>query len=115
VLPLLVGRARASMVADVLELVWGGAETVVVTSTDLSHYLPHDMAVRIDRRTADLIVERDHEHLASDAACGAVAVRGVLEVARRRDLPGRLVDLSTSGDTAGDRDRVVGYGAFAIA
>jgi MEMO1 family protein len=115
VLPLLAGRADAATVADVLELVWGGPETVVIISTDLSHYHPYDVAVRIDQATADVIVHRDHERLAGQDACGAVAVRGVLEVARRKGLTVSLIDLCTSGDTAGDRDRVVGYGAFAVA
>ena len=114
-LPLVAGRSDADTVADVLETAWGGPETVVVVSTDLSHYHDHATAEVLDRRTAELILARDHQALRGRDACGAVPLRGVLEVARRRDLHVALLDLRTSGDTAGPRDRVVGYGAFAVA
>jgi AmmeMemoRadiSam system protein B len=114
-LPIVVGDARPVDVAEVLDLGWGGDETIVVASTDLSHYLEHQAARAVDRDTAHLIVARDVDALDPSRACGARAVAGVLEAACRHDLGVRLLDLRTSGDTAGPRDRVVGYGAFAVA
>jgi AmmeMemoRadiSam system protein B/AmmeMemoRadiSam system protein A len=115
VLPLVAGRVAAQAVARVLEQVWGGPETAIVVSTDLSHYHDHDTAVRLDRATAEAIVARRPEGVGPDRACGVYAVRGLLVVAERKELDVRLLDLRTSGDTAGARDRVVGYGAFALA
>jgi len=111
--PLAVGRATAEAVAEVLELLWGGLETLIVVSSDLSHYLPYDHAQDLDRRTcadiSDLALLASHEQ-----ACGATAVNGLLLAARRHQLRPHLLDLRNSGDTAGDRDRVVGYAAFAF-
>lgn len=112
--PLLVSRADARVVADVLGLLWGPT-TLVVVSTDLSHYEDIDTARRLDRATAARIVTRDGGHIGPYDACGAYAVRGLLEYARRHDLAVRQLDLRTSGDTAGPPERVVGYGAFAVA
>ena len=113
-LPLAVGDARPDDVAAVLDAVWGGPETLVVVSSDLSHYLDYETARRRDRRTADAVVAQDPAAIDDDDACGARPVRGLLVAARRRGLVVRLLDLRSSGDTAGDRDRVVGYGAFAV-
>lgn len=114
VLPIVVGDARPPEVANVLQRVYGGPETLLVVSSDLSHYLDYTTATTCDRGTADLIVARRFEDIASGHACGAAAVRGMLELARRRGLGVRLLDLRNSGDTAGSRDEVVGYGAFAV-
>jgi hypothetical protein len=114
VLPLVVGSTDARTVADVLDTVWGGPETLIVVSSDLSHYLDHETARRRDRATADAIVCGDVASLTGDAACGAAPLRGLLLAAAEHGLHGELLDLRTSGDTAGDRDRVVGYGAFAF-
>ncbi len=113
VLPLLVGRAAPGVLADVLDALWGGGETRIVVSTDLSHYHDDATAKAIDRETAEAIVARC-ETLHPERACGAGAVLGLLEAARRHDLTVRLLDLRTSADTAGDSQRVVGYGAFAL-
>lgn len=113
-LPIAVGDASAAAVATVLEAVWGGPETLVVVSSDLSHYLDYDAAAARDRRTAAAIIAADPAGIADDDACGARPVRGLLVAARRHGLHVRLLDLRSSGDTAGDRDRVVGYGAFAV-
>ena len=113
-LPVVVGDATIEEIASLLEAVWGGSETLVVVSSDLSHYLDHATAVVRDRRTAAAIVAREPERVGDDDACGACALRGLLAVARRRGLPIRLIDLRTSADTAGESDRVVGYGAFAV-
>jgi MEMO1 family protein len=112
--PFVVGGAEADDVAEVMDNLWGGPETLIVVSSDLSHYLPYAEAQRVDRATSDNILERrpltHHEQ-----ACGATPINGLLEIARRKDLVASLLDLRNSGDTAGDRDRVVGYGAFAFA
>lgn len=113
-LPLAVGDATTDEVADVLDAVWGGPETLVVISTDLSHYHPYDDAVRLDTRTAAAVVAADPDAIGDRDACGARPLRGVLAVARRRGLRVEQLDLRNSGDTAGDRRRVVGYGAFTV-
>lgn len=114
VLPLVVGRADADTVAGLLDALWGGLETLIVVSTDLSHYHPYDVATALDRRTADRIVGGDADGVRAEDACGAAPLRGLLVAARRHGLRTELVDLRNSGDTAGPRDRVVGYGAFAL-
>lgn len=109
--PLAVGRASAAQVAEVLECLWGGDETLIVISSDLSHYLPYATARETDSNTARHIVALD-AHIDHQQACGATPVNGLLLSARRHGLQAKLVDLRNSGDTAGDRSRVVGYGAF---
>ncbi len=115
VVPLVVGQVPSSLVAEVLDEVWGGPETLVVVSTDLSHYHDHQTAQTLDGRTAATIVAKDAEGLGSGDACGMFPLRGFLVAARRRGLDVELIDLRTSADTAGDPGRVVGYGAFAVA
>ena len=111
--PLAVGHAAPKDVAQVLDVLWGGPETLIVVSSDLSHYLAYRDAQAIDQATAGAIiglsVDIDHKQ-----ACGATPVAGLTLVARRRGLRPELVDLRNSGDTAGDRNRVVGYGSFAF-
>ncbi len=106
--PLAVGHVSPGEVATVLERLWGGDETLIVISSDLSHYHGYETARRLDRETADRILRleplEDHEQ-----ACGATPINGLLEVARRKALTPTLLDLRNSGDTAGDRSRVVGY------
>lgn len=113
-LPLLVGRATPDEVADVLVEFLVEPETTVVLSTDLSHYLPYDEARQRDAHTAQRVVERDWRHIADEDACGAYPLRGLLLAAERLSLPVQMLDLRNSGDTAGPRDRVVGYGAFTV-
>ncbi|CAA9270738.1 MAG: COG1355, Predicted dioxygenase [uncultured Acidimicrobiales bacterium] len=115
VLPLAVGRTRPEDVADVLDVVWGGPETIVLASTDLSHYQGYSEARVRDGRTAAAIAALEPEAIGDGDACGAYALRGLLSAARARQLTVEQIDLRSSGDTAGDRERVVGYGAFAIA
>lgn len=110
VVPLAVGRAAPAEVANVLEALWGGEETVIVVSSDLSHYLPYDVGRAEDERTCKRIVALDGP-IDGDKACGAGGLNGLLTVARRRGLVGEVVDLRSSGDTAGPRDEVVGYAA----
>jgi AmmeMemoRadiSam system protein B len=113
VLPLVVGEADGDEVAEVLEQVWGGEETALVVSSDLSHYLPAEAAERVDRDTAGRILALAGP-LAARQACGAAPINGLLSTARRRGMAPRLLDLRHSGDTSGDRGRVVGYGAWAF-
>jgi AmmeMemoRadiSam system protein B len=118
VCPIVCGHASARDVASVLERLWGGPETLIVVSTDLSHYLAYDVGRELDTRTANKIVALD-SNLEGEEACGYVGLRGLLEVAKKRGLVCRLLDLRSSGDTAGrERDHhvsgVVGYGAFAL-
>ncbi len=114
VVPVAVGIATPTQVADLLERLWEAADLIVV-STDLSHYLDRATAERMDRATADAVVARDPDAIGDRAACGIYALRGLAELARRRELEVRSLDLRTSADTGGGPERVVGYGAFALA
>ena len=111
--PLAVGSASAADVAEVLEKLWGGEETLIVISSDLSHYLPYSTAQDIDRETVQHILEFD-TNLVGEQACGAHALNGLLLAARRRGLTAKLLDLRNSGETAGDKQQVVGYAAIAM-
>lgn len=110
--PLVVGDAAPGEVAGVLEKLWGAAETLVVVSTDLSHYLPYRDARARDEQTARRIEAL--EPVGEEDACGAAPLNGLLALAGPRKMRVRRLDLRNSGDTAGDRSRVVGYGAFAL-
>jgi AmmeMemoRadiSam system protein B len=109
--PIVTGDAEPDEVADVLEKLWT-TETLVVVSSDLSHDLPYDRALEVDAATAAAVEALDVDGIGPHRACGAVALRGLMEWARRRKLEARCVDLRSSGDTAGPKSRVVGYGAF---
>jgi AmmeMemoRadiSam system protein B len=111
--PVVVGDAGPGDMARLFDEVWGGPETLIVVSSDLSHYLPYDAARERDRDTARRIVAME-ANLVGEQACGAAPINGLLEAVRERGLQPELVDLRNSGDTAGDRGRVVGYGAFAF-
>lgn len=110
--PLVVGQARPGEVDEVLERLWGGDETLIVISSDLSHYLPYSQAKAIDTQTSSAIEALREQDIGFDQACGALPVRGLLMAARSHGLHCRTVDQRNSGDTAGPRDRVVGYGAY---
>ena len=112
VLPVTVGRTTPVEVANMIEAL--PQDALVVVSTDLSHYHDAATAQRLDRRTADAMLERDPARIAPEDACGAFALRGLLELARRRDQRIELLDLRSSADLGGEPDRVVGYGAFAV-
>lgn len=112
-IPLAVGETTPEEVAEVLEQLWGGAETLIVVSSDLSHFLPYRNAVEFDQATARQILEMDWT-LKPDQACGCMPVNGLLMAAKKHGLKQSLLDLRNSGDTAGSKDRVVGYGAFAF-
>jgi len=113
IVPLAVGDASEHEVAEVIERLWGGPETLIVVSSDLSHYHPYSVAQTIDRATAAAILALDTP-LDHGQACGATPINGFALCARRRGLKAELLDLRNSGDTAGDKSRVVGYAAFAF-
>lgn len=110
-IPLAVGNAEPEAVAEVLDHLWGGDETLIVISSDLSHFLPYATAQQVDRNTCQHILALDTD-IHPEQACGAFPINGLLLSARRRGLQAQLIDLCNSGDTAGDRERVVGYAAF---
>lgn len=112
IVPLVVGDASPDLVAEVLERLWGGEETAVVISSDLSHYLPYETGRRVDEATARAI--ENLEPVTPAQACGARPLNGLVAFARSRGLSVELLDLRSSGDTAGPRDEVVGYGSFAV-
>ena len=112
--PALAGDVPTETLADALAPLWEMAETLVIVSTDLSHYHPLEVARELDRRTAEAIVSRTWEEIGREHACGAVPLRAVLELARRGRRPIEELDVRTSGDTAGPPERVVGYGSFEV-
>jgi len=112
-LPLAVGMATPDEVAEVLETLWGGDETLIVISSDLSHYLPYAIAQRVDNSTVQDIL-RLRQPIETDHACGGIPVSGLIVAARRHNLTPHLLDLRNSGDTAGSHDQVVGYAALAF-
>lgn len=113
--PIVVGHATADEVAEVLDHLWGGDETLIVVSSDLSHYLPYARAQATDARTCRAIETLNDSAIGDDQACGRLPVQGLLRIARQRQLTATTLDLRSSGDTAGDRSRVVGYGAWVFA
>lgn len=112
--PLVVGKTEPDAIAQVLERVWGEAETLIVVSSDLSHYHDYETARRRDQATARAIEQLHPEAIGYEDACGRDPINGLLHFARRHGLQARTLDLRNSGDTAGPPDRVVGYGAFAF-
>jgi AmmeMemoRadiSam system protein B len=112
IVPFLVGGADAETVAEVLEALWDGDRTLIVVSSDLSHHHSYEEARRLDQATARAIERLDSEALGPRSACGRNAIVGLLHAARKHGLNCRTVDLRSSGDTAGPRDRVVGYGSW---
>jgi hypothetical protein len=112
--PLVVGDASAAEVAQVIDALWGGDETLIVISSDLSHYHSYAEAQRLDTATSHAIEQLRYEDIGYDDACGRVPISGLLYSARRRGMHMTTLDLRSSGDTAGPRDRVVGYGAYVL-
>ncbi len=116
IVPLLAGgdAGAAAAVAAALEEVWDGGSTVIVITSDLSHYLAYAAARARDRSTAAAVEALDADAISELGACGRAPIQGLLRVARGHGLAARAVDLRSSGDTAGGRQRVVGYGAFVL-
>ncbi len=112
--PLVVGDADSRSVAEVIETLWGGSETLILISSDLSHYHDYATARHLDSATSRAIEQLDPQAIDYEQACGRIPVSGLLLAARHHKLHARTLDLRNSGDTAGGRDRVVGYGAYAF-
>lgn len=112
--PFVVGAATPEQVSEVLETLWGGDETLIVISTDLSHYYDYETARVMDGATSEAIEALDEQRIGLEDACGRVPMSGLLVAARSRGLSVRTVDLRNSGDTAGPRHQVVGYGAYVV-
>ena len=111
-IPLVVGESPPEDVAEVLKTLWGGSETLIVVSSDLSHYLPYSQANEVDALTALAIQDLRPEEIRHSQACGRTPMGGLLLRAREEGLSVECVDLRNSGDTAGPRNQVVGYGSF---
>jgi len=109
--PLAVGDATPAEVAEVLDTLWGGSETIIVISSDLSHFLPYEVAQTVDKETVQNILSMK-DTLTHHQACGGTPVNGLVLAARRRHMKPKLLDLCNSGDTAGDKSRVVGYASL---
>jgi AmmeMemoRadiSam system protein B len=112
IVPLVVGQVNGVEVAEVLATLWGGVETLIVISSDLSHYYDYETARKLDGATAESIATFQPEKLGPESACGRLPIQGLLLRALAEQLQAHTVDLRNSGDTAGSKDRVVGYGAF---
>ena len=112
-MPVVVGEASATEVAQVLEVLWGGSETLILASSDLSHFLSYEQAKEKDRHTSSRILSFA-TNLEGEEACGCRVLNGLLHIARDKDLSIDLLALQNSGDTAGGHSRVVGYGAYAL-
>ncbi len=112
--PLVVGDATPQEVSEVLESLWGDPHTLFVISSDLSHYHDYETARRMDTATSQAIEHLQPEAIGYDQACGRIPVSGLLDLARRHGLHAHTIDLRNSGDTAGPRDQVVGYGAYVV-
>lgn len=110
--PCIVGNAFPELVADVLDKLWGGPETLIVISSDLSHYYDYATAQKLDAAVSKSIIELTPASIAENQACGRFPVKGLLIAAAHRNLQVQMLDLRNSGDTAGDKTRVVGYGAY---
>lgn len=110
--PIVVGDATPSMVSEVIETLWGGPETLIVISSDLSHFSDYDTANEHDGRTSNHILKREFDQIAPEDACGCRAIAGLLNTVTKIGVEGHLLDIRNSGDTAGDKDSVVGYAAY---
>lgn len=111
-IPLVVGMATPEAVENVLTELWGGPETLIVISSDLSHYESYERARVLDKDTTINILDFNADKLNDQGACGIYPIRGFLKIAAEKKLTGSMIDLRNSGDTAGSKDRVVGYGAY---
>ncbi len=109
--PLAVGDATPAEVAEVLDTLWGGSETIIVVSSDLSHFLSYELAQTVDKETVQNILNMK-DTLTHQQACGGTPVNGLILAAKHHHLKPKLLDLCNSGDTAGDKSRVVGYASF---
>lgn len=111
-LPLVIGETSEQEVAELIKMVWGGDETLIIISSDLSHYLSYEEAQKTDSNTCLAISTLNSESIVHQSACGYYPLKGFLHYARQNQICGRLIDLRNSGDTAGTKDRVVGYASY---
>lgn len=112
--PLVVGEANAEEVCEVIETLASDTGTLVIVSSDLSHYHEYETARQLDAATTRKIETLDFDSLGYDQACGRNPVSGLLLYAQRHGMSATTLDLRNSGDTAGPHDQVVGYGAYAF-
>ncbi|MDD4915927.1 MAG: AmmeMemoRadiSam system protein B [Methylococcales bacterium] len=113
-LPIVAGKAAAAEVAAVLEQLWGDEETLVVVSSDLSHYHDYATACGLDKFTSHLIETLQYREITPEMACGKVGICGLLNLLEQKNAQIKTIDLRNSGDTAGDKRKVVGYGAYVV-
>lgn len=114
IVPLIVGQASPAEVSEALNLIWGGEETLIIISTDLSHYLDYDQCQSLDNQTVQAIENFDINAIKNQQACGRIPLKGLLETAQARSMSIETLDVKNSGDTAGPKDRVVGYGSWIL-
>jgi hypothetical protein len=111
-IPLVVGEATPEEIDEVLDKLWGGEETVIVISSDLSHYQDYKTAQKMDNSISQAIENLRPEEIDHEQACGRIPISGLLHIARRKNMYAKTIDLRNSGDTAGPKNQVVGYGAY---
>lgn len=112
IVPLLTGQTTSANIAQTIKQLWGGKETLIIISSDLSHYHDYKTAQQLDKKAAQAIVNLKPNELDDEQACGNLPINGLLEVAIEKKLTTKLIDLRNSGDTTSNKDQVVGYGAF---
>ncbi len=112
--PIIIGDATAAEVHNILKLLWGGPETLIVISSDLSHYNDYATAQYLDRTTCDAIEHFEPEKISFTQACGCIGVKGLLRIAKEKSMNVHTLQLCNSGDNTGDQERVVGYGSWAF-
>ncbi len=112
IVPIVAGDASPQLISNIIKTLWGGSETLIVISSDLSHYHQYEIARQLDKITSQAILNLDVDTVDSEHACGCVGIRGLLTFAQQHPLEASLIDLRNSGDTAGSKDSVVGYGAY---
>lgn len=113
-IPLVIGDTTPAEVDQVIESLWGGPETLIVISSDLSHYQDYATAQCMDQSTCKAIEHFKSDQIDSSRACGCIAVNALLRIARRKGMNVHTLGLCNSGDTSGDKQRVVGYGSWAF-
>ncbi len=114
IIPLVVGKATPEQVGEILEALWGNEETLIIISSDLSHYNNYKVAKKLDELTTQAIETLSPKKIKSEQACGRIPINGLLHIAKIKKMQVRTIDVRNSGDTAGSKDQVVGYGAYAF-
>ncbi|MDM8569251.1 AmmeMemoRadiSam system protein B [Thiotrichales bacterium HSG1] len=114
IVPLVVGKATYEQVGEILQALWGNEETIIIVSSDLSHYNNYQTAQKLDKLTTQAIETLSPEKIDCEQACGAIPISALLHIAKNKKMQVKTIDLRNSGDTAGSKDQVVGYGAYAF-